>query len=139
MTSLSWMIYFIGVVDTLNSFGLWLVIPSTLVLLGCIIMYMVFSGMEAEYSINKESTPVPDVAKISLKRVRRAALAAWIIGWFIVIIVPNRSTLIMIAGAELTSIVIQSKEVKDIVNPGVDLLKTWIKDETDRLSERRRK
>jgi len=52
-------------------------------------------------------------------------------------IIPSRQTMLLIAGSEMGERAISSSAVQDVVNPGVDLLKTWIKEETDKLKSKK--
>lgn len=58
------------------------------------------------------------------------------IGAFIVVFTPNRRTLLLAAAVKYTPVIAQSETVQGIVNPGIELLKTWIAKETDRMKQR---
>jgi hypothetical protein len=47
--------------------------------------------------------------------------------------VPTKQTVLLITGSEIGQKLVESDTVKGVVNPGLNLLKTWIKKETDSL------
>lgn len=49
-------------------------------------------------------------------------------------VIPSRQTLLLIAGSELGDRIVRSNTVQSVVDPGMDLVKLWIKQETDRLT-----
>lgn len=124
MNSLSWLIYFIGVVGNLDWFFSTLTI---LLLLVCIGLVIAFFMMLDE-----------DVGKEAWAKYRKCCLLfvpAFIVCFLISSLMPSRQTLILIAGSEIGQEVVQSKAVQDVVNPGMDLLKAWIATETTRLKD----
>lgn len=50
-------------------------------------------------------------------------------------LLPSRQTMLLIAGSEMGERLVKSESVNSVVNPGVDLLKTWIKRETEKLTK----
>jgi hypothetical protein len=54
---------------------------------------------------------------------------------FLAVVMPSHKTMIMIASSELGEKVTHSEQVKGIVDPGLDLVKNWIKKEAHELSE----
>jgi hypothetical protein len=122
MNSLSWMIYAIGVVDSLREIAQGLLVATGFVVL--------FGGIFAPLALDMLDVDNP-------WRIIRSAIR-WIastiaICALIVVVVPSRQTLLLIAGSEIGQRVATSDAVQDIVGPGADLLKTWIAEETAKL------
>ena len=122
MNNLSWFIYLTQVTDGLSSF-LWFMFFFGLI---GVIIWLVVAGVCA----------IDDDEKTQLKFWRTAiASKVWLFGVVAIIAValPSRQTMLLIAGSEMGERAMKSNAVQDVVNPGVDLLKTWIKEETDKL------
>lgn len=118
MNSLSWMIYGIGVADNLGT-GL-----GILFAIGVMGLFFASIGI----FIGEEVGLIPYV--------KRGAIAL-VVMLIVMVFLPDRKTMLLIAGSEIGERAIQSESVKDVVNPGVDLLKTWIKDETDKIKNKK--
>ncbi len=61
---------------------------------------------------------------------------AWIllVLFIVATMLPSRQTLTLIAASEIGEKLTNSDGVKSVVDPGLDLLKAWIRRETERLS-----
>lgn len=128
MNSLSWLIYLIQVSDSIKE--LCTVFGATFFILGGALLaalhcFALFEGAE-------------DKDWMIINKLRRTFLWVVIPMLIIAALLPSRQTLILIAGSEIGGHVIKSQEVRDVVNPGVDLLKTWIKTETERLTKEKK-
>jgi hypothetical protein len=136
MNSLSWLIYFIGMVESIGYFALWLAIPGTLGLCAVLIIWMVLNGCQiGSTPMNERDAKQYEIAWHWWSVGKNIALVVWLIGWMMIIFIPSRQSLILIAGSEIGQQMVQSKAVQDVVNPGMDLLKTWITTETTKLKE----
>lgn len=138
MNSLSWLIYFIGMVDGINQFALWLAIPGTIGLAIVIVIWIIIHCVEVDTVAGRNgetATAIKELENIwKWWRVgKNLALTCWLIGWVMIITIPSRQTLLLIAGSQITETVLKSEAVQSVVNPGVDLLKTWIGEETAKL------
>lgn len=51
-------------------------------------------------------------------------------------VMPSRQTMLMIAGSEMGERLVKSDGVTSIVNPGMDLIRKWIKQEADKIKEK---
>lgn len=130
MNSLSWLIYFIGVVDTIGFFALWLVIPATIGLFVVIMFWLIMNAIAVSVD---NSQDVTEAMWLWWRRGKNLVLSAWLIGWFFLIVIPSRQTLMLIAGSEFTVLALKSEAVQGVVNPGLDLLKEWMKVEANKL------
>lgn len=134
MNSLSWLIYWIGMVDGVNSFAEWLAIPGTISLVIVLIYWIFING--AAVSNMPHSEPQKKQFEVIWhwwSVGKNIALTIWLVGWFLIIVVPSRQTLLLIAGSQMSETILKSDAVQTVVNPGIDLLKTWIATETAKL------
>lgn len=123
MNSLSWLIYLMQVSDGIRTFcGIASVLLLTFGGGGLILFHVIVIADDID-----EGRPY-------LKTARRAFFGALIPMLVLAAILPSRQTLLLIAGSEIGERFVKSNEVREVVNPGVDLLKTWIKKETARLN-----
>lgn len=119
MNNLSWFIYLTQVVDAIG------VLCAVTIVLGGIasIITLVIGHVE-------ESERTTSLGK----RILAGVCVAAVVGT----VVPSRQTMLLIAGSEMGERIVKSDAVKDIVNPGADLLKAWIKDETDKITNKKK-
>src|ERR1043166_2812405 len=120
MNNLSWLIYGMQVLDGLRNL---LFILAFLILLG--LGVWLFFGC-----VVSDEDPEPLKAwRSHFCRWAVIAVSCIVLG----ILTPARSTLLLIAGSEVGQRIVQSQTSKEIIDPGLDLLKTWIATEKDRL------
>lgn len=125
MSWLSILIYLVGVIQPLGYLAMWLLIPSMIAVVVCIAVYVMMHIVELE-----SGSEVPDKFWIYYGSFRKVAIWTALIGWVMYIFLPTKQTLILIAGAEIGQRVVQSESVQSIVDPGMDLVKSWIKKES---------
>lgn len=116
MNTLSWLLYFAGVVGNLSCFLTIIVVMLAILQLGIIVAYTVDRG------------------ELPSARLWICGAIAIPLGIFVSFI-PNKETIMYIAASEYGEKVVNSKEVQDLKNPAVDLLKQWMKKETERLTK----
>lgn len=116
MNSLSWLLYIAGVSHGLSIF---------LGVMGGI--GLIFGAISCLYFLVEKETLAP-----------RKFFIVPVIGFVLMcmsILIPSEKTIMYIAASEYGEKVIQSKEVKDIANPAIDLLKQWMKKESAKLNK----
>lgn len=64
---------------------------------------------------------------------KHAALPIVIVTLLITVFIPNRQTMLLMAGSQIGEKLATSDGVRSVVDPSVDLLKAWIKNETTKL------
>lgn len=116
MNTLSWLLYFAGVAGNLSTF---LSISAFFMIIIGIFACGVYAG-HYERTLPKKLIAIPIIGFIF-------AITACFI--------PNKETIMYIAASEYGEKVVNSKEVQDLKNPAVDLLKQWMKKETERLTK----
>ena len=120
MNTLSWLIYFAGLVHGLITI-------TALTALMCISIWVLarlIFILHHERMIIKE-----DLEKLPSGNY----LLIGFICLGIAVFLPNRNTVMLIAASEIGERLVTSQQVVDVVDPSLDLLKTWIKKETEAL------
>ena len=118
MNSLSWMIYAIQIAGNITELSLFITIFGSVgIATACLFSYF---------------EEAPQWRQWVLSRMLPIVLVAV----SIFIFAPNRKTLLLIAASQYGEKLVQSDDVKSVVNPGIDLLKAWIKSETERLAKK---
>lgn len=141
MNSLSWFVYAIQFAEALSSFCIlmaWLTI-LVFVVRHVTVMFEA-SAIKLVLDPNRsfhEDVLERDRLKMEYWREKRPSLKHYA-GVFLVLVatshfVPSRQTLLLIAGSEVGQRVATSSTMQSVVDPGLDLLKTWISAEKQRL------
>lgn len=125
MNTLSWLIYFAGVVHSFN-------FVATVLFIGLpIITLMKMSGVFVtnQYALRKEDQidQMPFTAK--------QMIFVWLLVCAIGVVVPSRQTVILIASSEYGEKILKNPKINEIIDPSIDLLKTWIEKEKKELVE----
>lgn len=120
MNTLSWLIYFAGLVHSLTFI-------ASLISIVCFFIWTIARFafiMHHERMITKEDQ-------------ERLPSSNYLIVGFILVgiatVLPSKNTVLLIAASELGQRLVTSEQVADVVDPSLDLLKTWIKKETEAL------
>src|SRR5687768_16369630 len=127
MNSLSWFIYIAQVVDTLK-----VLLISFFVIFGVADVIGLKTALISKFdSLYGEHGKFyvwwePLVKKSCLILAFTASL---------IVVVPDRTTMVLIAGSEIGERVMSSDNTKGVINPGLELLKTWISNETLRIKK----
>lgn len=125
MNGLSWVIYLAGIANGLSTVLGMLAFLSIVSMLIATIWFFVISFNPNVKDV-LDSTPY-------FKSFRAWAVTCGILFNLLFYFIPDRQTIILIAGSEIGQKVAQSDQVKGIVDPGMDLLKSWIANETAKL------
>lgn len=130
LNGLSWLVYLIGVVDSVGFvLGLFAFI-SVISFLFFMVIYVLARVIDPE----EWKGEVP----FSQELVRGTAVKMIGLSLFIILLdvaLPTRQTMILVAGSEIGERVVKSEQVKGIIDPATDLLKTWIEKETARFKK----
>lgn len=125
MNSLSWFIYLTQVVDNLG---------------GAAIAIIVFGGMLGLFGLilgpmaqeMMDNPPSPGTVRVIV----RSYIITMIFAVLVAVFMPSRQTMLMIAGSEMGERLVKSEGVNSIVNPGMDLIRKWIKQEADKIKDK---
>lgn len=138
MNSLSLLIYFAGVVGNLASFLSLITLLLILAMIGSIIFWVIYHD-----ETDSSWRPLKDDALVECrktrdlwrKRVLNFALLAIFIGT-INAIMPSRQTVLLIAASEMGEKVLNNEKVGQVIDPSIDLITTWMKNETAEIKKK---
>lgn len=126
MNNLSWLIYAIGVTDALREMAIaFLIIGGIGGVIGMVLLPMALDLFDTNVGV-----------KEVFRAIRKWAVPTAIICCLIVILAPSRQTLLLIAGSEIGQRVIAAPSAQSVIEPGADLLRTWIAEETRKLKSK---
>jgi hypothetical protein len=116
MNSLSWLLYIASVVGSLS--GFFAVLGMLLIIAGGMLCGL--------YAVETNKFPLKKLIAIPV---------TGLIFCLIACLIPSEKTIMYIAASEYGEKVVNSKEVQDLKNPALDLLKTWMKKESERIAK----
>lgn len=122
MNSLSWLIYFAGLVHSL----IFITIAVSIV---CFTIWTIASLafiLHHERMITKEDQERLPSGNYLIVGFICAGIASFL---------PSKNTVMLIAASELGQRLVTNQQVVDVVDPSIELLKTWIKKETEALKK----
>jgi hypothetical protein len=134
MNSLSWMIYAISAVTSfrtsIHGIGVLLIFGS----IGLSIVTAIAMGVYDSSSWNTkpdENRFYPNIKKIWVKWMKIGVPLFFAIE-FLLAVIPDRSTMLLIASSEIGQRLLSEKDITSgVVDPSIDLLKTWIATELE--------
>lgn len=116
MNSLSWLLYFADVVDSFSK------VFAVFGVIGVLGFGILCIARAAEFGL-------PPLKSFY------ALFAGGFLFILISVFTPSRNTIMYIAASEYGEKIIMSKEVQDLKNPAFELVREWMKKETDRLKK----
>jgi len=132
MNSLSLLIYFAGVVGNIISVLSLVTVLLVLATIGSLIFWAIYHD-ETDSSYRRiEGDALIELRKTRenwRKRALKFAVIAFLAG-SINSFIPNRSTVLLIAASEMGEKVLNHPKVEQVVDPSIDLITTWMKNET---------
>jgi hypothetical protein len=132
MNSLSWLIYAAGVVHSAD-----LIIGSLVILIipALTLMKLLGAFQNTDWKFVNAALTKVEIGEDKLPFSVRQLIAAWFVLAFIGIVTPSRSTVILIASSEYGEKILNNPKITEVVDPSIDLLKTWIEKEKKELIE----
>lgn len=124
MNSLSWTIYAIQLLDSFDTF------------LGWLTAFFFITGFVAfAFRILSGDAKDPEITHYHNKCMRyvKWAIPCGFIVAFFNVLTPDRNTMLLIAASQIGERVVSSQTVQSVVDPSVDLLRTWIEEQTRTL------
>lgn len=122
MNSLSWLIYFAGLVHSL-------IFITVIVSIVCFAIWTIARLafiLHHERMITKEDHERLPSGNYLIVGFICAGIASFL---------PTKNTVMLIAASELGQRLVTNQQVVDVVDPSIELLKTWIKKETEALKK----
>lgn len=135
MNTLSWLIYIAGVTGTLSKFTIFIA-----VVLGVIALVFLIAAAVHTDETDSQSRPLPNDQIVERRKVRNTCwkyfwwgfIGMWFVGG-IASIMPSRQTVLLIAASEIGETVINHQRVIGVLDPSIELLQTWIAQQTDTI------
>ena len=132
MNNLSWLIYFAGVSGSLGNFLTFVMVVFGVLAAASIIVWLVMHDETDSHRRPLEEQALARCREMRSKSWRRA----WgFIGLFLLVgtmamMMPGRQTVLLIAASEMGEQVLNHPRVQTVVDPGIELLTTWMAKET---------
>lgn len=121
MNSLSWLIYLAEVVDTFGK------------MLGTALFVSIFALMAASAGIVIGHVEEESAISSFGKRLAKWTLGVLLIGSIFFVITPSRQTVLLIAASEIGERVMTHERAQRVIDPSVELLQTWIRQQTQTI------
>lgn len=131
MNNLSWLIYFS---DIIGSVITWMAVFGVIGCIGCIAAFIWWLVI----GLNPKDKDIQDSATFQ-KTFRRLFIWLFVCGVVLSTLLPSRQAIILMAGSQLGERLMKSEEVKGVVDPGLDLVKTWIAKEAAKIKDGEKK
>lgn len=132
MNTLSWLIYLAGVAGSLNAFVVFLTVIFGGLAAASLIGFIIFSDNTDQYN-----RPLP-AAELTV-RVEQRRKSWWRMWLFLMLMtmggvtasaIPERQTVLLIAASQMGEQVLNHPRINQVVDPGIELLTTWMQKET---------
>jgi hypothetical protein len=137
MNNLSWMIYLAGVSESLASFFAFITVIFAIVAAISAIVSVVNAVETDPY--NRRYCDDTVAYKRSLKKsafkIAITTFVCMIIAGSTSALLPSRQTVLLIAASEIGERVVTSERAQSVIDPSVDLLKTWMQRETQIIQQ----
>lgn len=131
MNSLSWLIYAAGVVQSAN----FIIASLVILIIPLLLLFKLLGAFDnTDYKFVKGEMVKVEMGSNFPFSVRQL-IAAWFVLAFIGTVVPSRQTIVLIASSEYGEKILSNPKIGEIVDPSIDLLKTWIEKEKEKLIE----
>ena len=126
MSNLSWFIYLMGVFENTQ------IALITMLVFGSIVGFILFLYflMSIDIDIGIEIKTISKYFKLIKK-----LIFIYIPLLLFTMLIPSKQTMVLIASNEYATIIMNSPKIKDIVDPSLELLNKYIKNELKKLDE----
>lgn len=125
MNNLSWLIYLADVAGSVGGFIAFISVMCGIASVLSLVIYIVAAAHDEE--------TVASTARIWMRR----AIPGLIVSGLIAGLIPNRQTVLMIAASEIGERAMTSTQVAGVVDPSLELLKTWMAKTTEELKQKK--
>ena len=137
MNGLSWLIYAASVTQSIGSFFGFLAVMCGIATVISIIVTIVLLD-----ETSSSGYSLPEDAVLQRRNIRGKSMQiAWKcgIGLFLFGVIsaasPDRKTVLLIAASEIGERVVTNEKVQGVIDPSVELLKTWIAQQTQAIQQ----
>ena len=136
MNSLSWLIYVANVAESLSGFLAFITIVFALGAIPVCIVALVHMDEQPNYrQLSEPDLTLRRKRKVAAFKLSCALFAAMTIVGITTSLIPNRQTVLLIAASEIGERVMTHQLVQDVVDPSINLLQTWIQQQTQQIQQ----
>ena len=137
MNNLSWMIYLAGVSESLASFFAFITVIFAIVAAISAIVSVVNAVETDPYNRRycDDTLAYKRSIKKSAFKIAITTFVCMIIAGSTAALLPSRQTVLLIAASEIGERVVTSERAQSVIDPSVDLLKTWMQRETQLIQQ----
>ena len=138
MNNLSLLIYFAGTVGNIVTLLSVVTFLLILVTIGSITFWLLYHDETDSNFRRYQGDDLVECRKtreLWRKRALKFAVLAFSIG-IINGFIPNRSTVLLIAASEMGEKVLNHPKVEQVIDPSIDLITTWMKNETAEIKKK---
>lgn len=132
MNMLSWLIYLAGVTGSLGNFLVFVAVVFGILAGVTVVVWL--------WSLDESDSRYCTLSAHDLESKRKVRPSAWRWSWgFLILMImfgstsalmPSRQTVLLIAASQMGEQVLNHPRVNEVVNPGIELLTTWMQKET---------
>ena len=135
MNSLSWLIYAANVAESLSGFLVFITILFAIATIGAVIVAFVHMDEPDFRPLSEPILTLRRKRKVAAFKLSCALFAAMTIVGITTSLIPNRQTVLLIAASEIGERVMTHQLVQDVVDPSINLLQTWIQQQTQQIQQ----
>ena len=135
MNSLSWLIYLAGVTGTLGGFLVFITVIFGILAGVSLVVWLSSQSFHDANGRYHGDAVIQENLKAGVKAWR------WFWGFLVLMIgmgitasvIPSRQTVLLIAASQMGEQVLNHPRINQVVDPGIELLTTWMRKETEQL------
>ena len=132
MNTLSWFIYFIGVVPVIGNFAILFTIAAAIGTGITVVCHLI--GRSDQYSQSDKEKFDQNMAPL-FRYWRKVFIWIFCVAAPVSILVPNQKTMILIGASEFGEKMLSSDKAQKLLDPSYQLLEAWINKELAKLKE----
>jgi hypothetical protein len=138
MNSLSWLIYLAGVAEGLSTVATVIALLSGIASIAAWIAF--FASFDETDSVGRRYSDemIEQARKVVRPTIRRVAFTLLFTSIFASVTnvaMPSRQTILLVAASEMGERALMSRPVQEVIDPSVELLQTWIRQQTAAIRE----
>lgn len=136
MNSLSWFVYLIQVIPTFGAVTL----TATIISLILYFIFWIARAIQYDGCYDRQSREYyEEVTKKSIKTIQKPLIYIFCISLILTVFLPKKETMVLIAASEVGEKVFASQTIKNIIDPSLELLQEWIKQELNQFKKAEKK
>lgn len=136
MNTLSWFIYFIGVIPAVGNFAVIIAIASAIAIAITVACHLMARADQYHTSSKKE---FDEIHAPLFRYWRKVFIWLFCVAVPISILIPSQKTMILIGASEFGEKMLTSDKAQKLLDPSYQLLEAWINKELAKLKEEDKK